>query len=104
MPVFKCSYCGYDTSELSWIIKHYDTWHPDKKVFPCKTCGKLFTRKYDLERHLKEAHTKTEEDKIECSHCEYSTNRKSDLRKHVESMHNKPNFACGICNKSFNES
>ena len=101
MPFFKCSYCGYATSELSSIITHYDTWHPDKKVFPCETCSKLFTRKYDLERHIKQAHTEIENQQ-QCSYCEYSTNRKSDLNRHVESRHNKPNFACGICNKSFN--
>ena len=102
MPVFKCSYCDYYTSELSWIITHYDTWHPDKKVFPCETCGKLFARKFVLERHIKEAHTKIEEDQLQCSHCQYSTNRKADLNRHIESRHNKPNFACNICNKSFN--
>ena len=101
MPVFKCSYCGYDTSELSWIITHYDTWHPDKKVFPCETCGKLFTRKHDLERHIKEAHSETEKNLIQCTHCEYSTNRKSYLNRHVKSRHNKSNFSCSMCEKSF---
>ena len=68
MPFFKCSYCGYATSELSSIITHYDTWHPDKKVFPCETCSKLFTRKYDLERHIKQAHTEIENQQ-QCSYC-----------------------------------
>ena len=103
MPVFKCSYCRFSASPMvKTIVQHYETWHPDKKVFPCETCGTLFTRKYHLGVHMKEAHTKTEEDKIKCSHCEYSTNRKSDLNRHVESRHNKSNFACSICNKSFN--
>ena len=103
MPNFKCSYCGFSTSPFSKnIIEHYETQHPDKKVFPCETCGKLFTRKYNLERHIKEAHTKTKEDQIGCSHCEYKTFRKSDLDRHIESIHNKSNFACSMCEKSFN--
>ena len=84
MPVFKCSYCGYYTSELHSINEHYKTWHQDKKVFPCKTCGTVFTRKYDLERHPKEAHTKTEEDQIKCSHCEFKTLRKSKLKRQAQ--------------------
>ena len=102
MHVFKCSYCDTKTSELRWIKEHYDTWHPDKKVFPCETCGKLFTRKHDLERHIKEAHSETEKNLIQCTHCEYSTNRKSYLNRHVKSRHNKPNFSCSMCEKSFN--
>ena len=58
MPFFKCSYCKYETSSLRWIISHYDNWHPEKKVFPCETCGKLFARKYVLERHVRKAHIK----------------------------------------------
>ena len=61
MPTFKCSYCDYKTSPIvETIVKHYDIWHPDKKVFPCETCGKLFSRKHDLERHMKESHSETE--------------------------------------------
>ena len=102
MPIFKCSYCYFECSPLvKDIVKHYDTWHPDKKVFPCETCGKLFARKFVLERHIKEAHTKIEEDQLQCSHCQYSTNRKADLIKHVESRHNKPNFSCSILTLNF---
>ena len=103
MPIFKCSYCYFECSPLvKDIVKHYDTWHPDKKVFPCETCGKLFTRKHDLGVHIKEAHSETKEKQLQCLHCDYETSRKSDLNRHVESKHNKSNFECGICNKSFN--
>ena len=103
MPIFKCSYCSFSTWPLvKDIVKHYDTWHPDKKVFPCETCGKLFTRKHDLGVHIKEAHSETKEKQLQCLHCEYKTSRKSELNRHVESKHNKSNFACSICNKSFN--
>ena len=103
MPIFKCSCCYFECSPLvKDIVKHYDTWHPDKKVFPCETCGKLFTRKHDLGVHKKEAHSETKEKQLQCLHCEYKALRKSHLNRHVESKHNKSNFACSICNKSFN--
>ena len=103
MPIFKCSYCYFECWPLvKDIVKHYDTWHPDKKVFPCETCGKLFTRKHDLGVHKKEAHSETKEKQLQCLHCEYKALRKSHLNRHVESKHNKSNFACSICNKSFN--
>ena len=103
MPIFKCSCCYFECSPLvKDIVKHYDTWHPDKKVFPCETCGKLFTKKCHLDVHMKEAHSETKEKQLQCLHCEYKALRKSHLNRHVESKHNKSNFACSICNKSFN--
>ena len=64
MPIFKCSCCYFECSPLvKDIVKHYDTWHPDKKVFPCETCGKLFTKKCHFNVHMKWHNKKNNEDK-----------------------------------------
>ena len=99
MHNFKCSYCVCGTSESRWNVEHYETRRQDKKVFQCETCGKLFTKKFNLERHTKKAHIEKEESQLKCSRCDYETSRKADLNRHVESKHNKSNFACSVCNK-----
>ena len=133
MHIFKCSYCYFECWTLfKEMFAHYDTWHQDKKVFLCETCGKLFTKKCHFNVHMKWHDKKNNEDKkgmllnevmeemqefnrkkemgrktkeesqLKCSHCDYEISRKSGLNRDVESKNNKSNFECGICNKSFN--
>merc|ERR1712121_129106 len=45
------------------MFAHYDTWHQDKKVFLCETCGKLFTKKCHFNVHMKWHDKKNNEDK-----------------------------------------
>lgn len=54
---FQCSWPGCQ-SKSSWerdIIRHYDT-HNSKHVIPCPQCVEKFTRRYNLKRHVDEAH------------------------------------------------
>ena len=64
MHIFKCSYCYFECWTLfKEMFAHYDTWHQDKKVFLCETCGKLFTKKCHFNVHMKWHDKKNNEDK-----------------------------------------
>ena len=72
----------------------------DVKCHACDLCGKRFSRKFNLNTHIKCVHS-DEKDYI-CSFCSRAFNHSSNLRKHIKTVHSsdKP-FRCPLCSKSF---
>lgn len=66
--------------------------------YQCPRCEKSFTRKNNLNAHVKEKH---EGKRFACSLCEKSFIGKNNLYVHIRSAHDKIRFACNECEKSF---
>lgn len=60
----------------------------------CKTCGKIFTRKSDLTRHIENSSSHPETSKVwRCPYCDSPLGRKDALMRHVKTIHpGKPAF------------
>jgi len=70
------------------------------KDHACELCGKQFSRKFNLNTHIKCVHS-DEKDYV-CNFCNRAFNHSSNLRKHVKTVHSggKP-LSCPVCDKSF---
>ena len=53
----------------------------------CKYCEKVYTWKYDLNRHLKAKHADSSDSKFECYMCDKTFNRKNILNEHLKREH-----------------
>ncbi|KAL2916580.1 hypothetical protein HK105_204013 [Polyrhizophydium stewartii] len=69
------------------------------KLFACPQCLKTFTRKYNLQSHLR-CHTM--ERPFECHSCHATFVRKHDLQRHVRSLHTSVRpHTCPHCSLTF---
>ena len=96
-PLIPCEVCAkmVRTHEMNRHIKHHV---PDDPV-DCTTCGKNFSNKLKLERHIKHNHT----EKYSCEICGHESNSKDNLRMHqlINCQNDGPNKeAKGNYNKS----
>ena len=65
----------------------------------CERCGKTFTAKRNLVRHIKNVHEKRE--KFECDICKKSFSRIDNLQNHKNEIHLKKSTAqCEVCGKT----
>jgi len=72
----------------------------DEKVHVCELCGKCFSRKFNLNTHIKCVHSK-EKDYL-CTYCQRAFNHSSNLRKHIKTVHGlEKRIPCSICCKLF---
>uniref|UniRef100_A0A1I7U8Y2 Zinc finger protein 26 n=1 Tax=Caenorhabditis tropicalis TaxID=1561998 RepID=A0A1I7U8Y2_9PELO len=72
-----------------------------QKGHQCVECSRTFTRRNDLNRHMK-IHTGVKD--FECTECSRSFRTKSTLKSHmVTHSDNPPQFQCAVCQKSFYE-
>uniref|UniRef100_A0A1B6MNW1 BTB domain-containing protein n=1 Tax=Graphocephala atropunctata TaxID=36148 RepID=A0A1B6MNW1_9HEMI len=71
-----------DQPILNTDLKQYEI----EKKFHCKVCGKSFTKKKNLLRHIELKHTSVPD--YNCSFCNYLTKRTDLLRKHLKKHHN----------------
>ncbi|CAG8537763.1 7211_t:CDS:1 [Cetraspora pellucida] len=84
-------------SESSLNVKN------DKKQFPCPVCKRSFSRKFNMQSHLKTHDT----DRVKPYACTYEScnlrfTRKHDLKRHINGIHNEQKeFLCPHCNKNF---
>jgi len=95
---FQCIDCGKLFGSDRRLKKHVASVH--LHVFPCTTCTKTFSRKSDLERHIK-SHLGIKD--FQCIDCGKLFSEEWNLRQHVEIVHLHSNevFPCNICGKEF---
>jgi hypothetical protein len=79
--VWNSIFTNQQEPEMATLESHY-----------CYKCGKVYSRKGNLQRHLswecgKEPHQK-------CPYCPYATNRKTNVQEHIRRRHkDMPNIA-----------
>lgn len=72
----------------------------DEKTHVCDICGKRFSRKFNLNTHIKCVHS-DEKDYV-CSFCKRAFNHSSNLRKHIKTVHGtEKRLPCPLCKKPF---
>lgn len=77
-----CSTCGDTFNNFSELIKH-DSTHSVDKPYHCRFCGKSYSQKSILRKHLI-IHTG---ERLTCSICGIDFTQKSSLLRHVKRMH-----------------
>ncbi|KAI8994377.1 hypothetical protein BC832DRAFT_518541, partial [Gaertneriomyces semiglobifer] len=66
---------------------------------PSASCSKLFTRRYNLQSHLR---CHSGERPFVCKWCAATFSRKHDLRRHCRSLHSEDRpHGCAYCSLTF---
>ncbi|XP_075976572.1 uncharacterized protein LOC142976881 [Anticarsia gemmatalis] len=72
----------------------------NKKEFICDTCGKVFSMKHQLKRHVV---LHSEEKPYSCSKCSKSYARKDQLLNHMHTHKDSKPYECTYCKKGFTQ-
>lgn len=103
---FACTVCNAQCVSESIYQLHMES-HEEGKPFACDKCGKEFTRKYHLDRHLEytECDPNRPKQKLPCNVCSKEFTRLDNLREHLRShmgqAQRRKDYQCPYCEKSF---
>ena len=93
-----CKICNAEKTSAHRLASHMNIKH--KKV-PCEQCGKLIGKSL-MKRHLRNAHTTTDEKKYKCEICmKFGCNDEARLKEHMNSHTGERPYKCNYCQKGF---
>lgn len=80
----RCTECGKTYSRKSVLIKHMEE-HTGvfSKIFSCDFCDRIFRSSYNMQNHRR---THTGEKPYRCNVCEYDVTTKSQLDRHLKTI------------------
>jgi len=100
LPDYQCSQCDFKSLFKEELATHKKVVHPVRHA--CDLCGKTFSRKNDLSRHLM---LHSGERKYSCTFCDSKFIGSGDLHKHVRIHTGEKPYKCKFegCGKSFTQ-
>ena len=80
------------------------TFHPVNLIFrhKCQQCDKDYSRKMDLNIHIKTIHEKIKPERIPCTLCTH-IGAKNNMKRHMASVHQGVRHKCDTCDKEFTQ-
>ncbi len=98
---YKCDFegCTSTFSIKQSLVVHYKTHTGEREL--CCHCGKAFTQKGALRRHIQVIHNEEKPYKCSFENCNAAFSRKNSLNVHCVEHTGKYPFTCTLCNKGF---
>ncbi|XP_044733621.1 zinc finger protein 271-like [Chrysoperla carnea] len=103
---YSCDVCKKEFIKESNLIEHEITHAPTgENNFPCDSCDKKFTVKYDLDSSNLQVHRRvhTGYRPHKCDLCDKAFIHRSNLVSHIRTTHIREKYFCDICDKGFRE-
>lgn len=96
---FKCEVCSRKFTRKCHLVEHVKTVHVGEKKWKCWTCGNVFGKKTNLQRHER---LHTGERPFKCEVCSKIFTRKYHLLEHVKTVHaGERKWKCRTCGSAF---
>jgi uncharacterized C2H2 Zn-finger protein len=95
-----CYFCGKLFSKRLGLNRHMKTVHLRENFKRCHPCDKYFNSTFAINRHIRTVHL--HEKKYQCQLCSKKLDHKANLYRHIRRVHTKEkHFKCYFCSKSF---
>uniref|UniRef100_A0A8C6U502 C2H2-type domain-containing protein n=1 Tax=Neogobius melanostomus TaxID=47308 RepID=A0A8C6U502_9GOBI len=95
----RCSECGKTFTDKLYLKRHMIR-HTGRRPFICSVCKKSFTQNAHLRKHMR---CHTGEKPFNCPMCDATFSLKQNLHRHMTSHSGEKSFSCPICKKGFTQ-
>ncbi|KAJ0033781.1 hypothetical protein NQD34_000888 [Periophthalmus magnuspinnatus] len=95
----RCPECGKAFTDKLYLKRHMIR-HTGRRPFTCSVCKKSFTQNAHLRKHMR---CHTGERPFTCPMCDASFSLKQNLHRHMTSHSGAKSFSCSVCKKGFTQ-